>query len=81
MVLTSITILLLFFIVNSICSVIVSIKERTNKTNKTNKYGFLCQKFSKIFKNISFAEHLHTPTFEAQMITLIQRGLLSHNLQ
>ena len=33
-VLTSISILLLFFIVKSICSVIVNIKERINKTNK-----------------------------------------------
>lgn len=35
--LKSICILLLIFIVNSICSVIINIKERTNKISKTKK--------------------------------------------
>ena len=37
-VLTSISILLLFFIVNSICSVIANIKERINKIENKNKF-------------------------------------------
>ena len=53
-----ITILLLFFVVNSICSVIVNIKERINKLNKNELAETLNSLFYSFRKEMKgFCEH------------------------
>ena len=53
-----ITILLLFFVVNSICSVIVNIKERINKLNKNKLVETLKSLFYSFRREVKgFCEH------------------------